>query len=72
MRPSAIASGETRSEVLATGAELKNTFCITKGRYAIPSQHIGDLENYETLQFFEETLQQSAKRVSGQATADRA
>jgi len=35
------------------GRETENTFCITKGRYAIPSQHIGDLENYETLQFFE-------------------
>ncbi len=43
-------------EVLACGAELKNTFCLTKGNYAILSQHIGDLENYETLVFFEETL----------------
>jgi hydrogenase maturation protein HypF len=43
-------------EVLAFGAELKNTFCLTKGRYAILSQHIGDLENYETMRFFEETL----------------
>ncbi|MCU1260509.1 MAG: (NiFe) hydrogenase maturation protein HypF [Bryobacterales bacterium] len=54
--PSAIALGHEVGEVLATGGELKNTFCITKGRYAIPSQHIGDLENYETVQFFEETL----------------
>ena len=54
--PSAISLGREVPEVLAAGAELKNTFCITKGRYAIPSQHIGDLENYETLQFFEETL----------------
>ena len=42
--------------ILACGAELKNTFCLTKGHYAILSQHIGDLENYETLLFFEETL----------------
>ncbi len=54
--PGAIALGRDVGEVLAAGAELKNTFCITKGRYAIPSQHIGDLENYETLEFFEETL----------------
>jgi hydrogenase maturation protein HypF len=54
--PGAIALTHEVDEVLATGAELKNTFCITKGRYAIPSQHIGDLQNYETLQFFEESL----------------
>jgi hydrogenase maturation protein HypF len=54
--PGAVSLAREVAEVLATGAELKNTFCITKGRYAIPSQHIGDLENYETLQFFEETL----------------
>jgi hydrogenase maturation factor HypF (carbamoyltransferase family) len=38
------------------GGELKNTSCLTKSRYAILSQHIGDLENYETMRFFEETL----------------
>ena len=44
------------SEILACGAELKNTFCLTKEQHAFLSQHIGDLENYETLVFFEETL----------------
>ncbi|MCB8966892.1 MAG: carbamoyltransferase HypF [Ardenticatenaceae bacterium] len=39
---------------LAAGAELKNTFCITNGRYAFLSHHIGDMENYETLQSFEQ------------------
>ncbi len=53
--PGAIGLGREVGEIFAAGAELKNTFCITKGHYAIPSQHIGDLENYETLQFFEET-----------------
>ena len=42
--------------VLGCGADVKNTFALTRGRYAIMSQHIGDMENYETLQFFEETL----------------
>jgi hydrogenase maturation protein HypF len=42
--------------VLATGAELKNTFCITNQNYAFLSHHIGDLENYETLISFEKGI----------------
>jgi hydrogenase maturation protein HypF len=42
--------------LLATGPELKNTFCLTRGKYAFISHHIGDLENYETLQAFEEGI----------------
>ena len=38
--------------VLGCGAELKNTFCLADGRHAFVSQHIGDLENYETLRSF--------------------
>lgn len=44
-------------EVMGCGADIKNTFTITKGGFAIPSQHIGDMENYETLEFFEESLE---------------
>ncbi|HEY2859094.1 MAG TPA: carbamoyltransferase HypF, partial [Terracidiphilus sp.] len=54
--PQTIDMGIELEQVLAFGGELKNTFCLTQGRYAILSQHIGDLENYETMQFFEETL----------------
>ena len=54
--PQAIYLELEMEEVLAFGGELKNTFCLTKGHYAILSQHIGDLENYETMRFFEETL----------------
>ena len=42
--------------ILATGPELKNTFCLTKGTYAFLSHHIGDMENYETLQSFEDGI----------------
>jgi hydrogenase maturation protein HypF len=38
--------------VLACGAELKATFCLVRGSYALVSQHIGDLENFETLTSF--------------------
>ncbi len=43
--------------VLACGAEVKNTFCLTRDEYAFVSQHIGDLENLETLKHFERTIE---------------
>jgi hydrogenase maturation protein HypF len=42
--------------VLAVGGELKNTICLTRGREAFLSQHIGDLENLESYKFFESTI----------------
>jgi hydrogenase maturation protein HypF len=69
--PQAIDLGMEVAEILACGAELKNTFCLSKGRYAVLSQHIGDMENYETLVFFEETLANLKKlfRVEPRAVA---
>ncbi|MBE0479974.1 MAG: carbamoyltransferase HypF [Dehalococcoidia bacterium] len=43
-------------QVLACGAELKNTFCLTRDSYAFVSQHIGDMENLETMEHFETTI----------------
>jgi hydrogenase maturation protein HypF len=42
--------------LLATGTELKNTFCLTRERYAFVSHYIGDLENQETLSSFEQAI----------------
>jgi hydrogenase maturation protein HypF len=42
--------------VLAVGGELKNTICLTKGKHAFLSQHVGDLENAESYKFFEEAI----------------
>jgi hydrogenase maturation protein HypF len=44
------------AEVLAVGAQQKSTFCLTRAGSALLSQHLGDLENLETLEFFEQTL----------------
>ncbi|BCX04110.1 MAG: carbamoyltransferase [Candidatus Roseilinea sp.] len=42
--------------LIATGGELKATFCVTREQFAYLSQHIGDMENLETLQAFERAL----------------
>ena len=42
---------------LGLGGHLKNTFCITRGNEAFVSQHIGNLTNKATLDFFHESLQ---------------
>ncbi|MCA1593375.1 MAG: carbamoyltransferase HypF [Acidobacteria bacterium] len=44
-------------EILACGAELKNTFCLTRGTHAFVSHHIGDLENLETLSSFKQGIE---------------
>jgi hydrogenase maturation protein HypF len=69
--PETLDVGRDLPELLASGGELKNVFCLTKGTHAILSQHIGDLENYETLVFFEETLANLKKlfRVTPRAVA---
>jgi hydrogenase maturation protein HypF len=41
-------------QILAVGGELKNAFCVTREGYAFLSHHVGDLQNYETLQSFED------------------
>lgn len=43
--------------VLAVGAELVNSFCVGKYSQAIMSQHVGDLKNLETYEFFTESIE---------------
>ncbi len=42
--------------ILAAGPELKNTFCLSRKSYAFLSHHIGDLENYETLESYQDGI----------------
>ena len=69
--PQPVDLGMPIQEILACGGQLKNTLCLTKDRYAILSQHIGDLENVETMEFFRETLSHLQRffRVSPVAVA---
>jgi hydrogenase maturation protein HypF len=54
--PGSVALGRPLPDILACGAELKNTFCMARGKTAYLSQHIGDLTSVETLAFFEESV----------------
>ena len=46
----------TTRQILAVGGELKNTFCMAREDLAFVSQHIGDMENVETLDHFEASV----------------
>ncbi len=54
--PKAIPLQEELPEVMGAGADLKNTFTLIKVDSLIVSQHIGDMENMETLEFYEEVF----------------
>ncbi|NLE50677.1 MAG: carbamoyltransferase HypF [Chloroflexi bacterium] len=43
--------------LLATGAEMKNTFCVARDRSAFMSQHIGELGNYDARQSYERSVE---------------
>ncbi len=43
-------------QLFATGADLKNTFALADGPRVYVSQHIGDLEHFETVAAFSEAL----------------
>ncbi len=53
--PRGISLPAAQRPVLAVGAELKATVCLTRGYQGFMSQHIGDLQNAATLCSFEET-----------------
>ena len=55
--PAPIALPHAAPPILAVGGELKNVFCLARGRYAFLSPHIGDMENAETLAAFEESVE---------------
>ncbi len=47
---------EQLPEILGCGPEQKNTFCLTRDYHAFVSQHIGDLDNLPTLEYYERMI----------------
>ena len=59
----------SRGGILACGAEQKASFCLSKGDYVFPSQHIGDLKNYETLAHYEQQIAHFERLFDSQPSA---
>lgn len=54
--PSATKLPQNFPHILACGGGLKSTFCLTRENEAFLSQHIGDLFNLESLDFYTESI----------------
>ena len=54
--PGAVCTLPASGPILAVGADLKNTITLVANGQAFVSQHIGDLEHYESLEAFLETI----------------
>jgi len=54
--PNPIRLGNTLPQVLAVGPQMKNTFCLTRDKYAFLSHYIGEMENWETYQDFQKAV----------------
>jgi len=55
--PSAVAVLPCRRPILAVGADLKNSITLVVEGQAFVSQHIGDLEHFQSLQAFRQTIE---------------
>ncbi len=54
--PEPIDLGVDGPSVIAVGAHLKSSVTVTRNREAFVSRHVGDLDNPESLRFFDETV----------------
>ena len=57
LAPQAASTLPTSRPIVAVGADLKNAVAVVVRGQAFISQHIGDLEHYEALQSFKETIE---------------
>ncbi len=61
--PAAIRLPHAGPSVLAFGAHLKNSVCLTRGDQAFASPHIGDLDNAATCDFLDETVERMLRLI---------
>jgi hydrogenase maturation protein HypF len=55
--PNAVTVFPSKRPILAVGADLKNTVTLVVDGQAFVSQHIGDLEHFQSLQSFQQTIE---------------
>jgi hydrogenase maturation protein HypF len=55
--PAAVAVFPTERPILALGADLKNTITLVVNGQAFVSQHIGDLAHFQSLESFQQTIE---------------
>jgi hydrogenase maturation protein HypF len=58
--PGLVAQFPTKRPILALGADLKNTITLVVNGQAFVSQHIGDLDHYDSFRAFRETVEDLA------------
>jgi hydrogenase maturation protein HypF len=55
--PDAVTTLPTKQPILAVGADLKNAITLVVDGQAFVSQHIGDLEHFQSFQAFQQTIE---------------
>ncbi len=69
--PVPVLLGQPTVDILACGAEMKNSFCIVRNQEAYLSQHIGHLTSAASLDFYRESIDhlQAVLEVAPEQTA---
>ena len=67
--PNPIRLPDAVPQVLAVGPQMKNSFCLTRDKYAFLSHYIGEMDNWETVQDYHKAVQHYEKifRIKPQA-----
>ncbi len=55
--PVSLQLAQPTGDILACGAEMKNSFCLVKSNEAFVSQHIGELTSPESMDFYVESIE---------------